>query len=249
MLSAMARQLRHLVSPPETCHYLADRAMTTESRVLLDVGPEELERLLELGWRRFGPIYFRPVCTPCEECVSVRVPTAAFAPSVNLRRVRRKNAHLRVEIGAPVVDDEHLDLHRRWHAGRERARDWEATDLDRDTYALQFGFPHPSAREFSFYEGERLVAVGIADQTPHALSLVYCFHEPERAALSLGTFNVLAGLEYAQDHGLAHVYLGYRVDACDSLRYKGRFRPQERLRGRPELGEVPRWEPIAPDEP
>lgn len=90
--------------------------------------------------------------------------------------------------------------------------------------------------------------MGIADETPQALSLVYCFHEPARAGLSLGTANVLAGMEYARSHGLPHVYLGYRVEDCASLRYKGRFRPQERLHGRPDFGEVPRWV-LAPDEP
>ncbi|MBS2022879.1 MAG: arginyltransferase [Deltaproteobacteria bacterium] len=237
----MARQLRHLVSPPEPCHYLAGRSMTTESRVMLDVSPDELQRLLELGWRRFGPIYFRPVCTPCGECVSVRVPVNKFVPSHNMQRVLKRAEHLRLVVSAPVVDDTRLELHRRWHASREQARDWESSDLDRDSYSLQFGFPHPSAREFSFYEGDRLVAVGIADETPSALSLVYCFHEPSRSELSLGTFNVLKGLEHARRQGLQYVYLGYRVEGCASLKYKGRFRPQERLAGRPELGDAPAW--------
>jgi arginine-tRNA-protein transferase len=86
-----------------------------------------------------------------------------------------------------------------------------------------------------------LVAIGITDRTPSALSAVYCYYDPADEKLSPGTFNVLSCISRAREEGLQHVYLGYRVDGCASLRYKGRFHPQERLLGRPEEGASPRW--------
>src|SRR5439155_463579 len=77
-----------------------------------------------------------------------------------------------------------------------------------------------------------LVGVGLADETPFSLSAVYCYHDPAREKLSIGTYSVLQTIEYARRKGLRHVYLGYRVEGCISLRYKGRFQPQESLRGR-----------------
>jgi len=88
-----------------------------------------------------------------------------------------------------------------------------------------------------------LVAVGIADETPRALSAVYCYHDPDRSRLSLGTYNVLRAIEYARERGVAYVYLGYCVAGCESLRYKARFRPQERLVGAATDAQAPRWEP------
>jgi len=173
----------------------------------------------------------------------VRVPVANFAPSASLKRVARRTAHLRLEVGAPAVDDVRLSLYRRWHADREAERGWKRDSIGVESYAMQFCFPHAAAREFSYWEGERLLAVGIADETPHALSAVYCFHDPARARLSLGTCNVLRSIEYARLRGLTHVYLGYRVEGCESLRYKARFQPQERLLGRVENGADPLWEP------
>lgn len=207
------------------------------------VSPPELERLLERGWRRFGPVYFRPMCRACAACVSVRVPVQAFAPSPNLRRVGKRAAHLRVEIGKPGVDGVRLALYRRWHAVREAERGWKPDRIGPESYAMQFCFPHPAAREFSYWDGDRLLAVGIADETPHALSAVYCYHDPADSRLSLGTCNVLRTLEYAREKGLAYVYLGYRVAGCASLEYKGRFRPQETLVGRDGDDQLPRWEP------
>jgi arginine-tRNA-protein transferase len=231
-----------MITGPEACHYLAEPQMTTESRVMIDVSPEELEQLLELGWRRFGPVYFRPICAACTECVSVRVPVASFTPSRNMRRVLTRASSLRIEVARPTVDDQRLALHSRWHASRESERGWNATDLDRDSYSLQFCFPHPCAREFSYWDHDELVAIGISDQTPRALSAVYCFYAPERGELSPGTLNVLIALEHARRALLEHVYLGYRVEGCPSLVYKGRFTPQERLRGKQEPGDSSRWE-------
>jgi arginine-tRNA-protein transferase len=156
--------------------------------------------------------------------------------------VLRRGASVRVEVAEPSVDDQRLDLYRRWHMGREVERGWRPDRIGPESYAMQFCFPHAAAREFSYWEGETLLGIGIADQTPHALSAVYCYYEPSRSDLSLGTLNVLRAIEYARERGLAHVYLGYRVEGCASLQYKGRFQPQERLRGRIEGAAVPLWE-------
>ena len=237
------RLLQHRIAGPEPCPYLDGISSTTETMLMTGVTPAELDELLDRGWRRFGPVYFRPVCATCEECVSVRVPVATFAPSVNLRRVRRRAGHIRLEVGEPQVDDDRLALYRRWHQSREAERGWKPDRIGFESYAMQFCFPHSAAREFSYWDGEELVGIGIADQTPKALSAVYCYYDPGRASLSLGTYNVLRAIEYAHHHRLDYVYLGYRVEACASLQYKGRFQPQERLRGRVDGPQPARWEP------
>jgi len=237
------RLLQHRIAGPEPCPYLPGLQSTTETLLMTGVSPSELEHLLERGWRRFGPVYFRPVCKGCAECISVRVPVQSFAPSPNLKRVARRAAQVRLEVGAPQVDEARLALYRRWHASREAERGWKPDRIGAESYAMQFCFPHPAAREFSYWEGETLVGVGIADETPRALSAVYCYHDPSRSKLSIGTLNVLRAIEYARLRGIAYVYLGYCVEDCESLSYKARFRPQEKLVGRVDDGRTPRWDP------
>ena len=237
------RLLQHRIDGPETCPYLPGLDSTTETLLMTGVSPPELEQLLERGWRRFGPVYFRPVCLQCTACVSVRVPVQGFSPSTNLRRVEKRAGHLKVAIGKPAVDEVRLALYRRWHVAREAERGWKPDRIGAESYAMQFCFPHPAAREFSYWDGDALVAVGIADETPHAISAVYCYHDPAVSRFSLGTFNVLRTLSNAREKGLAHVYLGYCVDGCASLEYKARFRPQETLVGRDGEAQPPRWEP------
>lgn len=246
----MARLIQHLVESPRECSYLADRRASLEYQVLLDVTAEELEVMIVRGWRRFGPQYFRPACSPCSECVPTRVPTSSFAASKSQRRARRACASLRVILGPPRVDADRLALYHRWHAAREEARDWEPSPLDARAYFTQFAFPHPAARELAYYEGEgedaRLVGVGICDETPGAWSAVYFFYEPEWGKRSIGVANVIFQIELARRRGIPHVYLGFRVSECASMRYKTRFLPQERLVGWPDPEEEPRWVPVEP---
>lgn len=241
-----ARLVQQLIEPPRACSYLPEQQAQLEVRVLLDVDALELEAMLERGWRRFGPIYFRPACTACAECVSLRIDAAQFRPSKSQRRARKGSAKLERRVGKPIVDAERLALYRRWHAQRERARGWEPSAVDAERYALDFAFPHPSVREVAFRDPEldgRLVGLGICDETPNALSAVYFFWDPDHAPASLGVAHVVALVEDARARGVPHVYLGYRVAACASLAYKGRYEPHELLRERPRGRELPRWVP------
>lgn len=240
----MARLVRHLIEAPRACSYLPDTLASLEHRLMLDVGPAELDHLLERGWRRFGPDYFRPACPSCSECIPTRIPVATFHPTKSQRRARRKVEGLRVMVGPPQVDDERLDLYRRWHADREAQREWTPSVLDAREYALQFAFPHPAGREVTLHDDEaggKLVGVSICDEAARAWSLVYFFFDPDYADRSLGVANVVLGVEIAAMRGIPYVYLGYAVAGCPSLKYKRGFGPREELHGWPGPEEEPRW--------
>ncbi len=240
----MARLLQHLVEPPRPCAYLANREQQLEIRVQVEVTSGELQAMLERGWRRFGPVYFRPACAACGECVTLRIDVAAFEARKSQRRAVKNAARLRRIVSVPVADEERIALYRRWHAQRETARGWEPTAMDPERYAMDFAFPHPSSREAAFRDpadGDRLVGLGIFDETPNALSAVFFFWDPERAPSSLGVANVVMLVDQAREQGLAHVYLGYRVLGCPSLLYKASYGPHELLEGRPSPGDASVW--------
>jgi leucyl-tRNA---protein transferase len=240
----VARLLKQLREAPRACSYLPATVASLDHRLMVDVGPEELDWLLSRGWRRFGPDYFRPACPACSECVPTRLVVAEFAPSKSQRRARRKAVGLRVTVGPPRVDDERLALYRLWHADREAAREWSPSALDADDYGMQFAFPHPCAREVALHDdaaGGRLVGVSICDETPGAWSLVYFFYDPAYAERSLGVANVVLGVEIAAERQIPYVYLGYAVADCPSLRYKRAFGPREELVGWPRGAQEPQW--------
>ncbi len=248
----MARVLEAFVEAERKCVYLPVQNAKQDVRIMVDVSVDEYEELLVRGYRRFGPVYFRPACSACSECVSLRIPTATFAPNQSQRRAAKAASDLRIEVGRPRVDDERLALYRKWHASREEVRGWDPSPTDRQSYFQSFAYPHPAAREVTFYDDTRLgpsgapgalVGVGIADETPRAWSAVYFFYDPDYAKRGLGVANVFLQVEIARTRGIPYVYLGYRVAECASLTYKSRYKPHELLVGRPEADEEPIWLP------
>jgi arginine-tRNA-protein transferase len=238
-------RLERVIEKPRPCAYLPAERASLEVEVLVEVSPEEMQALVERGWRRFGPVYFRAACAACRECVSLRVPVARFEPSRTQRRVARASGRFRRVVGPPRVDDARLELYGRWHATREELRGWEPSEQTRERYEMELAMPHPCAREAAFYDddaGGKLVGLGLFDAMPGSLSAVYFFHDPTYARHSLGVANVLTLVADARASGREHVYLGYRVEGCASLRYKASYRPHELLVGRPGRAEIPRWE-------
>lgn len=235
------RVVHHFTELDRPCTYLEGRAARLEEQVLLDVTPEELEARLSRGWRHFGPAYFRPRCAGCGECVSLRLPVERFSPTESQRRALRRARQFRAEWQLPRIDPARLALYATWHRAREEKHGWESSPLTAREYWWQFAFPHPAARELALYQEKRLVMVGLYDETPQALSAVYCFYHPEIARLSPGVANVMLGVERARAGGKEVLYLGYRVEGCPSLRYKSLFGPHQVLRGRPEMDEEPEW--------
>lgn len=247
----MARLVERYREAPHECPYLPGQVAALDVRLMVEVTPHELGDLLELGWRRFGPAYFRPACPSCSACLSVRIVVSDFRPSRSQKRARNGASRLTRTIGLPVVDDERLTLYARWHAEREAQRGWSENRLDAERYGFDFAFPHPSVREITYRDpalGNRLVGVGLVDVVPEALSAIYFFWDPEYAPPSLGVAHIVHLVSDAAQHGHLHVYLGYRVDACPSLAYKARYGPQEILEGTPTGLARPVWrlEPSGP---
>ena len=67
--------------------------------------------------------------------------------------------------------------------------------------------------------------------------MVYAFYDPAVMERSMGTFMILDHIEKARRMGRAFLYLGYWVEGSRTMDYKGKFLPQERLRG-------PGWERV-----
>jgi arginyl-tRNA--protein-N-Asp/Glu arginylyltransferase len=244
----MARLVLRTTDPPHPCPYLPEEQASLDHLILVDVSPEEYDALLSRGYRRFGPDFFRPKCASCSACVSTRIVLEDFHPNKSQRRARQACADLRISIGPPKVDEARLELYARWHGSREKSRGWSPSQLDEDRYAQQFVFPHAGALEIAYHdEAGRLVGLALSDETPTAWTAIYFFYDPAWARRSIGTGNVVIQAELARARGCRYLYLGYRVSACPSLRYKERFHIQETLEGLPSLAEEPRWHRVEPE--
>lgn len=211
------------------CMYLADRPSRLEYTLVLRMSPAEYEERMNQGYRKFGPLLFRPVCEGCRECRPLRIPVTQFTPDRSQRRALKRNADLTVRVAPPTVDKARLSLYNRYHAAQEVRRGWPEMEKKREDYAFSFLHSPVPGMEVSVWEGEALRAIALTDVTPNTLSGVYHYHDPELRDRSLGVFVMLQTIELARRLGKPWAYFGYYVADCPSLNYKVRFRPCELL--------------------
>lgn len=210
---------------PHACPYLPGR----QARNLV-IRPVPLEAgvyhsLMDLNFRRSGPVFYRPECEGCRECRSIRVAVGRFRPSRAQRRCQARNRDLAVRVGAARPTAEKLALYRRYLEARHDGQmSGGNEEFENFLYASTV-----TTLELEYRLGRRLLAVGIADLEPSAMSAVYCYFDPDETARSLGVFNVLRLIDECRSRGRDWLYLGYYVREARRMSYKAGFRPFELL--------------------
>ncbi len=216
-------------SPPHECHYLPLETAQLQYDMVADASQADYEHLMLLGWRRFGHTFFRPVCKPCQACQSLRIRVNEFEPSRSMKRVLKLNEGIvRLEIGKPSVTDAKLALYDRYQGFQSEHVGWgPVEDASESSYIDSF-VKHPfESEEWCYYLGTQLIGVGYVDTLSTGNSLIYFFYDPDQRERSLGTLNVLLGVQESQRRGLPYCYLGYFVNGCRSLQYKARYQPSD----------------------
>lgn len=225
--------LFHYVAPPSCCGYLPEQRWSLEYEYVARLTPAEyLGRMLD-NWRRFGHMLFRPVCSSCTACRSLRVLVPRFQPDRSQRRCRQANeGAIELRIGKPSVTRAKLALYDRYHAFQADNKGWpEHAPRDSSSYGESFVHQPFPVEEWCYYLNGRLIGVGYVDVLTESpiggFSAIYFFYDPRQRQRSLGTWNVLCLLEEAAKRRLPYVYLGYYVEGCGSMIYKARFKPNQ----------------------
>ena len=190
-------------------------------------------------------MYFRPICSECRSCESLKIDAMGYTLSKSERRIVRKNSHLTTVIRHPTLTREHLSLFDRYHRYKHHTRDWDAPKSDPKNYYASFVQGHGDfGFEVLYFEGEKLIAVDLIDILDQGISSLYCYYDPEYNTQSLGRYTLLQQIEFAKRLNLQWIYLGYYVEGCQSLAYKINYQPSLQLQGRPEEYEIPSWKPL-----
>jgi arginyl-tRNA--protein-N-Asp/Glu arginylyltransferase len=213
---------------PFPCPYLPQRSARHLTVVPAPVFPGVYHALMDLNFRRLGPAFYRTRCDGCDQCRMLRVPVAEFSPSRAQKRCRARNADMEAVLVPPSPSAEKLTLYRRYLEARH---DGQMDGSELELRALTAGSA-VDTREIEYRVGGRLVAVGVADLEPRAMSAVYCYFEPAESRRSLGVFNVLWMIDECRRRGLAWLYLGYWVAGSPKMSYKADYRPCETLDAR-----------------
>lgn len=221
--------LRFFATPEHDCSYLDQRrARTLFVDPQAQIDDSTYAQLADMGFRRSGSHIYRPHCTGCRACISVRVPAYEFSMSKSQKRIWNKNTDLSVETVEPTNSTEIYDLYERYITERHSDGDMYPPSSEQFSSFLVDSIQQTCFHLIRDSKG-RLIGVAVADKLQQGASAVYTFFDPREESRSLGTFAVLWQLMQLKQHGGGHLYLGYWVKSCRKMNYKARFYPLERL--------------------
>jgi arginine-tRNA-protein transferase len=72
----------------------------------------------------------------------------------------------------------------------------------------------------------RLIAMGVLDLLPHAISGVYFIYHHDFEKWSFGKLSAIREACLALQKGYEYYYMGYYIHGCKKMRYKGEYQPQ-----------------------
>ena len=215
------------ITAPQKCPYIRGKYERKLFTALYGRSTEQLNDDLSLqGFRRSQKVLYRPLCSDCSACLSIRVVVHEFKPSKSQRRVTSKNKLIfRVEKKAEATEEQYEIFKsylnsRHLHGGMSNMADLEFSSMIEETNVQSKVFEYRIADSES---NDKLVAVCLTDTNRDGLSMVYSFYDPSYQNLSLGKFMILDHILLAQQLKLDYLYLGYWIRRNDKMGYKAEY--------------------------
>jgi arginyl-tRNA--protein-N-Asp/Glu arginylyltransferase len=206
-----------------------------------EVLPDQLDKLLERGWRHFGTHFFRYSYGFYEldirEVIPLRIRLEDFSLSKSQRRILRRNADLRIEVRPISITPEAEEL---FHRHKSRFKNGIPDSLY-DFLSTEANSVPCEAKQISAYEDNELIAVSYFDIGDRTCSGVYATFDPKRSDRSLGIFTMLKEIEFAVDNRKQFYYQGYSFSGNSFYDYKRRFRGTEGYNWREEWIPLKEW--------
>lgn len=189
--------------------------------------PEQMDALLQLGWRHFGTHFFRYNVGFLEVdlrfVIPLRIRLKDFSFSKSQRKVLRKNLDLEVTISPAEITDDVEDLF-----DRHKARfDHSVPNSIFDFMSFEPATVPCEAKEIRVTRNGELVALSYFDVGISSTSGIYGMFDPAITDRSLGIFTMLKEIEYSIGTGREFYYLGYAYEGESFYDYKKRFRASE----------------------
>lgn len=208
---------------------MLENSFINEEFYTLKTSPQELDALLENGWRHFGEHFFRYNLgwyqNDIRAVIPLRIRLADFTFSKSQRRVLNKNQDLQIIIRPIEITAETVSMfeHHR-HRFAENVPDSIYTFL-----SLEPANVPCEALEIAVYDQEKLLAKSFFDVGVSSISSIYGIFEPEITERSLGILTMLLEIDFAIKSGKKIYYHGYAYEGNSFYDYKKRFRSLERF--------------------
>jgi len=226
----------------DKCSYLKGKETLTHYKIIDNCSSKNCQDLIERGYRRFGKMYFRPICAECNECQSIKIDVVNFSFSKSQRRVLKKASHITSYIQRPTLSKKHLELFEKYHLAMHHRKGWDYQETSPQHYQNSFvsGY-NEFGYEILYFDDDQLIAVDLIDILEDGISSIYFYYDPDYNHLALGKLSLYNQVLFAKQKSKKWIYLGYYVEDCPSLSYKSHYKPYLTLQGRPNEYEEFTW--------
>jgi len=226
----------------DKCSYIENLNTRTHYKIIENCSIAESQDLIERGFRRFGKMFFRPICEGCSECQSIKIDVDNFKFSKSQKRVMNKASFIKSYIQQPSLTQEHLELFEKYHLHMHDKRGWDYNKTTPEHYYNSFVSGYNNfGYEVLYYDENKLIGVDLIDILDDGISSIYFYYDPDYEKYSLGKFSLYNQIKFSQKNQKKWIYLGYYVEQCPSLSYKAHYKPFLTLKGRPSEYEEYEW--------
>lgn len=214
------------LTPEGPCSYLPEQrerlAVAMDQELHSPLG---YQALIRLGFRRSGSTIYKPMCNACSACQPLRIDAEEFSPSKSQKRILNKLSAFTWEIKTEM-DDEWFALYERYITARHQSGSmFPANEEQFFEFSQAEWLP---SHFLHIYENNVLIAIAVTDILVDSVSAMYTFFEPEHL-LSLGTVSILIQLKLCKQLQKNWLYPGYQIDDCPAMKYKDRYKPNQKL--------------------
>lgn len=220
------KSIKLYLTETESCSYLDNK----QQRMIVVDPLQPISKPLasyfsQRGFRRSGNMTYRPHCTQCSQCVSVRIPAEEFKASRSQKRVFKNAKHLNYRIESLENAAQYFDMYYRYQCSRHK--DGIMCDSSIDKYLSFIESNIAETKLLVICDNDKPVCISVIDLVHDGLSAVYTFFEPEYSKLSLGTYAILSLVNLCKKHCYDFVYLGFWIEESAKMSYKMKFQPLE----------------------
>ena len=219
------------VTAPQKCPYIKGKVERKLFTALYGRNTVDLNDELSLkGFRRSQKVLYRPLCSNCSACLSIRVKVNEFYNSKSQNRVMKKNKKLKRIEKKPEATDEQYEVFKKYL--NQRHLNGGMSDMDAIEFSSMIEETNVDSKIFEYWElkkeeKKQLVAVCLTDKNIDGLSMVYSFYNPEYNSQSLGKFMILDHINLTKSNNLNYLYLGYWIRGNSKMGYKSNYFPAE----------------------
>ena len=225
------REPQFYVTAPQKCPYIKGKIERKLFTALYGRNTISLNDDLSLqGFRRSQKVLYRPLCSNCSACLSIRVKVNEFYYSKSQKRVINKNKKLIRVKKKPEATDEQFEIFKKYLNCRHL--NGGMSDMDAHEFSSMIEETNVDSQIFEYWEFKKeekkqLAAVCLTDTNRDGLSMVYSFYDPKCNSQSLGKFMILDHINLTKKRDLDYLYLGYWIRGNPKMGYKSNYFPAE----------------------